>query len=378
MHREGKSYSYPPTVIGTIGQEERSEYIQAARRINALHPDVVFVEHEFGIYGGAGGAYILDVLRFVESPVVCVVHTYPFQRGGAKQRLQAHVLHAIASLSDVLITISEAAQTKLAAELLSMGIQTPVLHIPHGTPDVEDFLLDDPKQHVDGTLGKLALTTFGLIGPRKGIDDVIDVLPRVIQHYPNVQYRVLGSPHPADQEAQRYVRRLKRDVRRRGLDGHIYFATRFLSVREIMRNLQATDVYVTFYDDPNQASSGTLAYALAAGCCIVSTPYVHARELLDGGRGILVPFSDRDALASTLIDILGDKRRREEYKRRAFSYGQTTAWKRIGRMYVAMLRVAAQRTPASILPTEAVRRRLARSSLSPLSSTPTTVPTEDI
>lgn len=341
MCRSRELHAYPASTIATISQERRADYRKAATLINSLRPDAVLVEHEYGIYGGYLGEYVLDLLQIIKVPKVIVTHTYPFDQTSPVQKDRAALLSRMAAVSNGLITISRLATEKLARDIEQQGIDTPIIHIPHGTPDASDYHLLQRKLGTSRKKRSLVLATFGLIGERKGIADVIEVLPEIVADHPNVVYRILGAPHPADEQAKKYLQHLRRRVQELNLTKHVQFINRFLSVQEIMQSLQATDIYITFYHDPDQASSGTLAYALAAGCCVVSTPFVHARELLADRCGVFVPFHDQSALVRSLKHLLQDNGLREAYRQRALAYGLTTSWKRVGRLYHNILTAAA-------------------------------------
>ena len=347
LRRGNESHVYPDSTVTTIAQDSHSDYLDAARFINRFRPDAVLLEHEFGIYGGQHGSYIVDLLAHLKVPVVTLVHTYPFTQVSSADKEKKAVLQHLGSLSVSVSTISQVVQQRLTADFRAINLTTPVVHIPHGTPDLKRFLLRHPK-HALGLEDTVTLATFGLIGPGKGIDQVISALPEIVARHPQVVYYILGAPHPADQQAKKYLAALHSKVQQLELTKHVEFVTRFLSVPEIMHYLQATDVYITFYRDPDQASSGTLAYAVAAGCCVVSTPYLHARELLANDRGVILPFGDRAALIKTLIDLLADDQRRQEYKQRALAYGRPTAWPLVGQAYLKMLSSAAVRASASV------------------------------
>lgn len=340
LQRGRRKYAYPTSVVSTIRQEVKSDYTKAAVLINQRRPDVVLLQHEFGIYGGLHGAYVLHLLRKLSVPVVVVMHRYEIDQDTEIERQRAQVAQDIARYADRVIIISKTAQKKLSQDLKTRGITTPVIHIPHGTPIVADYWLADPKQKI---LGKNVpvLTTFGLISERKGIQDIVEIMPQIVNRFPTAVYRVLGQPHPTDFKAQAFLNSLKQRIKQLKLEKNVSFITRFLSVQEIMKNLQATDIYLTFYSDPSQTSSGTLSFALAAGCCIISTPYVHAKELLADGRGTLVPFHDRKALTEKILTLLQDNQTRSEYRRRALIFGRKTAWPLVGRRYFEELKIAA-------------------------------------
>lgn len=344
LERGHQHHAYPASTITVIRQDDRRDYLRAAELINTLQPDVVLLQHEFGIFGGDSGEYVVDLLARLTVPTVTVIHTYPFTQHTAQQQRQAALLRQIGAFSTTLITISETARQALVMDFARLRLVTPVMHIPHGTPNVHEYHRLARRSSRAGH--RLVLATFGLISERKGLDQVIAALPPVTGRYPQVRYRIIGAPHPADRDARRYLQRVHQQAVDLNLARHVHFTTRFLSVQEIMESLRATDIYVTFYSDPNQASSGTLAYALAAGCCVVSTPYVHARELLSEGRGVLVPFGSRTALTRALLSLLDHPANLLACQQRALAYGSTTAWSRVGRQYVDVIRRARHRQPS--------------------------------
>lgn len=334
----GKGYQYPPATIAVLDATDRAAYSRLAHQLNALAPDVILLQHEFGLFGGVEGSFILDFLRALTVPVVTFIHTYPFSDPDSETtQTFLGLLEKIGRLSNVVITISSLAQRRYQRQLRSAGVQTPVLHLPHGTPDVRQFTLAQPKRSL-GLEGRKVLTTFGLISPSKGIDDVLAAMPAIREQHPEIVFRILGRTHPANVEARQYLHHLHELVEANGLTGIVEFVSKFLSVREIMEQLQATDIYITPYRNASQASSGTLAYAVAAGCCVVSTPYVHARELLGDGRGVIVPFNRPDMVAQTVNFLLKHDRQRQRFQRRAYLYGRSTGWETIGRQLVTVLR----------------------------------------
>lgn len=355
LERPGEHFHYSADTVGKISQNNSKQYTAAARLINARQPDVVLIEHEFGIFGGKYGAHVLHLLDTLTVPTAVIVHTYPFTQDDADQLARARMLWKIARRASLLITISDIARARLAADLRHHHIKTPVIHIPHGTPNVAHFPLADAKAAI-GQSGKLILSTFGLIGERKGINEVIETLPALVNEFPNLVYRVLGRPHPTDKKAQHHFAYLTKQVVDLKLEDRVQFVPRFLSVAEIMHELQATDVYITYYRDPDQSSSGSLSYAVAAGCCIISTPYVHARELLDDGRGVLTPFNNREALTDSLLALLRNKKQRQKIQAAARAYGQATAWEQIAQTYAKALSALAVTTPQ---PTRATKVSIA-------------------
>jgi glycosyltransferase involved in cell wall biosynthesis len=228
-----------------------------------------------------------------------------------------------------------------AAGLLTevYGVTRPPVVIEHGMPAIEPRGRHRLKRQL-GVEDRAILSTFGLVDPRKGLEYVIEAMPEVVARHPNALYLVVGQTHPELQkrEGEAYRNSLIAAAARLGMREHVKFVNQYLSQREVVDYLLATDVYVTPYLDPNQITSGTLAYALGAGKAIVSTPYLHAQEVLSRGRGILVPFRDAAAVASAVNTVLGDPQRKRELEIRAYEYGKEMAWPAIGRRVLALMR----------------------------------------
>jgi len=241
-----------------------------------------------------------------------------------------------------------------AARLLRevYGVSRPPVVIEHGMPAIEPRGRRRLKRQL-GVEDRPILSTFGLVDPRKGLEYVIEAMPEIVARSPRVLYLVVGQTHPEllKRQGEAYRNSLIASAGRLGMSDHVKFVNQYLTQREVVEYLLATDVYVTPYLDPNQITSGTLAYALGAGKAIVSTPYLHAQEVLDRGRGILVPFRDAPAVAKAVNSILGDPERKREFELRAYEYGKQMAWPAIGRRVLALMRdVLDHRVPALPLP----------------------------
>jgi hypothetical protein len=210
--------------------------------------------------------------------------------------------------------------------------------IPHGIHDVP-FV--DPSFFKDkfGVEGKNVLLTFGLLGPGKAIERVIEALPAVIERHPNTVYIILGATHPTlkRQQGEIYRLGLEQLARERGVEGAVIFHNRFVSVEELTEFLGAADLYITPYLNTSQVVSGTLAYAAGAGKAIVSTPYWHAEELLAGERGVLVPVGDSEAIGEAVIGLLDDPIRRDAIRKRAYLLGREMTWPKVARRYIDAL-----------------------------------------
>jgi glycosyltransferase involved in cell wall biosynthesis len=324
------SYDYPDQVRLELTQEDLASYERAADFLNFNGNDLVCLQHEYGIYGGSAGRYILTLLRRLKMPLVTTFHTV-LREPDANQRT---VLEEIAQLSDHLIVMSE-----LAAQLLREVYAVPsgkIDVIPHGVPDMP-FM--DPNYFKDkfGTEGKSVLLTFGLLSPNKGIENVIRALPAILERNPNVVYIVSGVTHPhiRRREGERYREGLRALAEELGVSSQLIFNNRFVSAEELVEHVGGADIYITPYRQEAQIVSGTLAIALGAGKAIVSTPYWHARELLAEKRGVIVPFDSPGAIAQAVIALLENDAERHAMRKRAYLYSRGTTWPKTARAYMA-------------------------------------------
>src|SRR5256885_14435003 len=322
-------YAYPPRVRLALQQDDLSSYEQAADFLNFTNFDLVCLQHEYGIFGGPAGSHILSLLRRLKMPVITTLHTV-LREPAPDQRL---VMEEIAAISDRLIVMSQ-----LSSQLLQEIFKVPgskIDMVPHGVPDLP-FL--DPNFYKDrfGVEGKAVLLTFGLLSPNKGIENVIRALPQILAKHKNVVYIVAGATHPhiLRREGDRYRSYLQGLAEEVGVESNVIFHNRFVSPEEMVAFIGAADIYITPYRHEAQVVSGTLAYALGAGKAIISTPYWHAIELLDDGRGALVPFQDSDAIARKAVELLDTPALRHAMRKRAYLFAREMVWKRVAQGYM--------------------------------------------
>ena len=323
-------YAYPPRVRFELSQNDLTSYTTAADFLNINHIDLVCVQHEYGIYGGAAGSHLLALLRELRMPVVTTLHTI-LDAPDANQR---RVLEELGQLSDRLVVMSER-----GAQFLEQihGIpRAKVDLIPHGIPDVP-FV--DPNYYKDqfGLEGKIVILTFGLLSPNKGIEYVVQALPPVLRRFPNVVYAVVGATHPHVQRraGESYRLSLERLARSLGIDRHVIFYNRFVSLEELIQFIGAADLYITPYLNRAQIVSGTLAYTVGAGKAVISTPYWYAEELLAEDRGVLTPFADAEAMAAQILRLLENDAERHAMRKRAYRLGRQMIWPHVARLYMA-------------------------------------------
>lgn len=328
-------HSYSSLVRFEIAHDDRQSYLAAAAYLNEQAPDVVLVQHEYGIFGGEEGAYVLDLLAALRAPTVTTLHTVL----EAPSSAQWEVLREVVGRSDRVVVMSTR-----GARLLQKGYGVPARTIdviPHGIPDAP---LQPPEPHKLrlGLAGRKVLLTFGLLNADKGIDYAIQALPAVVKRHPDALYVVLGETHPLvrRQHGEAYRESLTALAGRLGVSDHVRFVERFVSQDELLEHLAATDVYLTPYLNRDQATSGTLTYAVGMGRAVVSTDYGYAQEILRNGLGRVVPIGNAAALAQALNELLDRDDERLAMGARAYRASRHMTWPRVARQYMASFRRA--------------------------------------
>ena len=324
------NYEYPERVRTELTQEDLASYEQTAEFLNFNGNDLVCLQHEYGIFGGPAGSYILALLRKLKMPLVTTLHTV-LREPDYHQR---SVLEELAQLSDRLIVMSEHAAFLLHDVYDVPGEKIDI--IPHGVPDLP---FTDPNYFKDlfGCQGKSVLLTFGLLSPNKGIENVIRALPAILKDYPDVVYIVSGATHPhiRRHEGERYREELQALAAECGVSPQVIFNNRFVSAEELVEHVGAADIYITPYRQEAQVVSGTLAIALSAGKAIISTPYWHAKELLADGRGVIVPFDDPESISAAVHRLLGNDGERHAMRKNAYLHSRGTTWQKTAQAYMA-------------------------------------------
>ncbi|OYW82963.1 MAG: glycosyl transferase family 1, partial [Asticcacaulis sp. 32-58-5] len=330
MNDPNGQYDYPPVVTDQIAQNEPEAYRRLAHSLNAGGVDVVFVQHEFGIFGGPAGSYLIECLERLNMPVVTTLHTVLETPNDDQRRVMA----ALIRVSSTLITMAERG-AKILREVYKVP-SSQILVVPHGAPsrplgDTERF------KEVFGVGGQKTLMTFGLLSPNKGIETIIRALPDILDTTPDLTYLIVGATHPhlVASQGEAYRDSLMDMARQLGVEDHIQFVNRFMDDAELIDILQATDIYVTPYLTETQITSGTLSYALALGRPVVSTPYWHAAEALADGVGIICPFGDSAAFAREISNLLTSDDHRAAMSQRAYDYARPSRWGAVADSYVA-------------------------------------------
>jgi glycosyltransferase involved in cell wall biosynthesis len=326
--QNGEDYRYGKPVEFLIRQDTRSDYLAAGDYINSGRYDAVSLQHEFGLFGGPGGSYINMLLRRLKVPVYTTLHT-------VLERPEADYFHSLIDVCDYSykVIVMNTHGIDMLTDIYGIS-RRKIAFVPHGIPDIPFNQASCYKRKLE-LGGRKVILTFGLIGPNKGIDVMLKALPGIIKYHPGVLYVILGTTHPGvvRHSGYEYKNKLLHLIHSLGLKHHVLYLDRFATNEELRDYLAAADIYVTPYLYEQQLTSGTLAFAVGAGKAVVSTPYWAARELLADGRGILVSFGDSMQMASVITQLLNDEYLLNTMQWRAYEYGRTTTWPKIGQAY---------------------------------------------
>lgn len=311
-----------------VRKNVKNDYISAADYLNFSHVDLVSVQHEFGLFGGAAGSYLNLLLQRVNAPIVTTMHTVLQEPSEDYYRSTVNVC----TYSDKVVVMNRKGVDMLR-DIYCVDPEKIVL-IPHGIPDLP-FVETSYYKHKFGMEGRKTILTFGLLNRNKGIENMLKAMPAIVEADPRVLYIILGATHPEvlRNDGEEYRFELQRIVDEMGLQDHVLFYNQFVSEEQLHRFLCAADIYVTPYLHRQQLTSGTLAFAVGTGKVVVSTPYWAAEELLADGRGRLVSFNEPRELSDTIIEILRDEELAFTLRRRAYDYGRNITWPEVGKRY---------------------------------------------
>jgi glycosyltransferase involved in cell wall biosynthesis len=340
------SYNYGKEVVMQIDADDERTYHQLADRINSSDFDLINVQHEFGLFGGDWGNYLLTFLRRLSKPSITTMHTTLMPDSKifhSPESAAAHnkVVKGIGRYSSAIVIM-----TKMASDILQESYDMDadkIKIIRHGFPPMQ-FVPSDLEKKALGLDNRTILSTFGFLSRDKGIQNVIEALPEIVKERPDILYLVIGATHPQVRlhEGEEYRNRLMSLVNKLDLRENVRFHNRFLSKEELIQYLQATDVYVCPYDKKEQLSSGTVTYALGAGKAIISTPFYYAIEVLAGGRGLLCEFNNPESIAEGIRQLLENPERKAHMETLAYEYSQDMTWPRVASKYVSLFKEVIQ------------------------------------
>lgn len=320
--------AYPTKVIARLVQTDRSSYIETARFINADACEVLNIQHEYGLFGGDDGEWIVDLIAAVTKPVIVSLHTVLPE----PSLNHLHVARKICATASTVVVLSQTGRDILVRRYGIDESKIRVIH--HGVPDVPFRQTEGPKASF-GFGARMVISTFGLINRGKGLEFAIEAMREIVKGHPEALYLILGQTHPVIRrhEGETYRESLQASIAEYGLENNVKLVDHYLEFNELLNYLQATDIYLTPYLNPVQIVSGTLAYAIGCGKAVVSTPYLYAEELLAHGRGFLVDFRDAASIAETITSLLDDPDLRRSTERRAYRFGRQMTWQHVAQDY---------------------------------------------
>jgi len=325
------NYDYSDRVVMELWQHDRDSYAKTAEDINNSDIELLVRDHEYGIFGGEAGKYILDLVDNLRIPFVTTLHTV-LSNPSEEQR---KVLKALGEKSARVVTMAK--NTRPILESVYGIDPSKIEFIHHGVP----YRILEPREKLKakhGLSGRSVISTFGLISPGKGLEYGIEAIAKVAEKHKDVIYLILGQTHPCvkRESGEAYREKLVDLVDRLGIQEHVRFVDKYLTKDEIINYLQLSDIYMTPYLGREQAVSGTLAYAVGYGRVIVSTPYRYAVEMLSEGRGLLAEFCDSDSLAEQISYVLENPEAKREMERRTLSVGRTMMWGNVANQYTKL------------------------------------------
>ena len=329
---------YPSHVKFTIAKQNKADYLAAADFVNSSDIDLVCIEHEFGIFGGTWGYDVVTLLKALRKPAVTTLHTV-LRKPEPEPK---EITQEIGRICQSVIVMNS-----IASHVLQDTYGIPagkIRHIHHGAPRFSPELAPKKKARLK-VVGRKVIATFGLINPGKGIEYAIQAMPQVVERHPDALYLILGETHPGVRRhsGEGYREMMERTIAELGMGDHIWFDNRYLSKPQLISYLEATDIYVTPYLNPEQMVSGALCYAVAAGLPIISTPYLYAFEMLGNGRGMIVDFRDSTGIAECINLLLDSPTLHQLMAARTYQFGRRLLWDRVGAAHVRFFAdVAAQ------------------------------------
>ncbi len=322
-----------------IRRDDRASYALTARRVNALGCDVVLIQHEFGIFGGTAGNYLLEFTEALTVPFAVTLHTVLAHFSAA----QANVIERLSADATTVMVFTETARQLLLSQDLVSDSQLEI--VPHGAPAELYEPIDTDRARAQIGLPEVGpvISTFGLLSPGKGIELAVIAVGRLVGEFPTIRYVIAGLTHPevVRHEGERYREQLVALVRELGIEDNVVFLDRFLGIREIASLLAVTDVFCTPYRGEDQIVSGALTFALAAQCPVVSTPYRYAKDVLAGGAGAIVDFDDYTTFADAIRQMLAPGPTRTAAKRAVAEVSTSLAWVTVGETLFRILSAVA-------------------------------------
>lgn len=340
LNEPGDKFKYDSRVKAQIDREDFHTYRKAADYINRSNIDIVVVQHEFNLYEPKG--FLVEFLSLLKKEIITIFHSVPFPEldRNEKNPKRIEILKEVSAKSHKVITMCQTARLKMIKDYNIPAKKIAV--IPHGGPDFKRVNRIDAKKIIGVPASKIILSSFGLIRQNKNFEQVIEALKWVVRKFPEVQFFICGKEHPRISKG--YHSYLKKLVQKLDLKKNVVFVDHYLSFKEITNYLQATDIFIHSGNYLSMISSGVITFALTAGKCILSTPFIYAKEVLREQRGFFFPVSKPKILAKKIIDLLENPKLREKTENRAWLFGQKLLWSKIAQKYLDLFRKTLKET----------------------------------
>lgn len=330
-----EGYKYGPEVKFEIKEQNLNDYKEAAYFLNLSPSEAVNLQHEFGLFGGQDGSNIISLVEKLKKPLVTTFHT--ILNNPSEDQLR--IIKELSNYSSYVVVLAPRAIEML--ERIYKIKKEKITYIPHGAPDVP-FL--DPAYYKDkfDFSDRKVILTFGLLGPGKGIEDVLEALSVVVRKFTNVIFVILGATHPNIKRVhgEEYRDKLENIVKKLALQKQVIFINRFVDNKQLLEFLLMSDIYISPYKNKEQIVSGTLTYALACGKAVISTPYWYAEDILADSNGILVPFSNPNAIAKSLLELLEKEELRNKIRKKAYDSTRPMIWNNVASSYIELYKKA--------------------------------------
>ena len=334
--------NYEDNVWGKIHKHSLTDYLNAAEFINHSGADMLSIQHEFGIYGGFDGVLLLKLMEKVRIPMAVNLHTVPIFKNAKRQASRIQLLRDITDLSSVVITTSHMAKDVLINDFHFSEEKIEVIW--HGAPKIQK-LPPEKRKRQKASLGistKFVLVTFGLLSPNKGLEYAIQAMEGVVKKQQDVSYVIIGEPHPNGKYKKRgftnYLEYLKKEVQKHGLENHIVFIDQYLKDKELKKYLQIADCMITPYLVPEQVSSGVLSRGMTAGLCILTTPFLYAKEIITEERGVFVDYRSPISIEQHVLRLLKHPETLASLQSNAYTFGEQLHWKHVAKTHLSLFR----------------------------------------
>lgn len=331
LNQNGESLNYPWEAKFRINQDDLSSFLSASDYINQSGADLIFLQHEFGLFGGHCGEYVLPFVDAIKKPIVSTLHTVVKDPNTDSE----NILKRLINKSEAVVVMMKETRERLIRDFGTPSEK--VVTIPHGTPDLP-FEPTATHKRRKRLRNRIVLGNINLLSPSKGIEYALEATAIIAKKIPDVLYLVIGQTHPIviKHEGEKYRRHLNSIVKKLKIENNVRFINEYLTLEDLIGWLKTIDFYITPYLDPQQSSSGALAYAIGAGKVCISTPYLYAQEALSQDRGLIVPFKNSEAIAEAVLGMIDNPKKKNEIEKKAYEYGRLMTWSNVALKHITL------------------------------------------